>query len=145
MDKAASVLVFVDSDYADTPYDKWSAEAGVRPSLLVSARRYPQYRHIPGARSFTAYATGGEVERAALAGAPEVVVARSEADVLRAARLREVLGVPGQDFASALAFRDKVLMKSLLRERGVSVPEFAPVRIPLDLFAFLREHPIRWW
>ncbi|MFR0352428.1 ATP-grasp domain-containing protein [Streptomyces sediminimaris] len=141
MDKAASVLVLVDSDYADTPYDKWSAEAGVRPSLLVSARRYPQYRHVPGARSFTAYATGGDVERAALAGAPAVVVARSEADVLRAARLRELLGVPGQDLASALAFRDKVLMKTLLRERGVSVPEFAPVRMPLDLVAFLRAHP----
>jgi len=135
------VLVLVDSDHADTPYDKWSADAGVRPSLLVSARRYPQYRHIPGARAFASYDSGGEVERAALAEAPRVVVARSEADVLRAARLRELLGVPGQDFASALAFRDKVLMKSILRERGVAVPGFAPVRIPLDLLGFLREHP----
>ncbi|MFB7913280.1 acetyl-CoA carboxylase biotin carboxylase subunit family protein [Streptomyces sp. NPDC056061] len=135
------VLVLVDSDYADTPYDLWSAEAGVRPSLLVAAHRYPQYRHMPGARPFTGYGTGGEVERAALAGSPATVVARAEGDVLRAARLREVLGVPGQDFASALAFRDKVLMKSLLREQGVAVPEFAPVRIPLDLLAFVREHP----
>jgi biotin carboxylase len=135
-----TAVVLVDSDYADTPYDKWSAEAGVRLSLLVSARRYPQYRHIPGARPFDAYATGGEVERTALGLSPTVVVARSEADVLRAARLRELLGVPGQDFASALAFRDKVLMKSLLRERGVRVPDFAPVRLVVDLLAFLREH-----
>ncbi|MEU0332773.1 ATP-dependent carboxylate-amine ligase [Streptomyces sp. NPDC006193] len=136
-----TVVVLVDSDYADTPYDKWSADAGVRPCLLVSARRYPQYRHIPGARSFDAYATGGEVERTALALRPRAVVARSEADVLRAARLRELLGVPGQDYASALAFRDKVLMKSLLRERGVAVPRFAPVRLVVDLLAFLRAHP----
>ncbi|MEU6281101.1 ATP-grasp domain-containing protein [Streptomyces sp. NPDC047028] len=135
------LVVLVDSDYADTPYDKWSAEAGIRPSLLVSARRYPQYRHIPGARSFDAYATGGEVERAVLALRPRTVVARSEADVLRAARLRELVGADGQDFAGALAFRDKVLMKSLLREQGVRVPEFAPVRLVVDLLAFLREHP----
>ncbi|WP_149183702.1 ATP-dependent carboxylate-amine ligase [Streptomyces sp. TRM49041] len=138
------VLVFVDSDYADTPYDKWAADAGIQPYLLVNSGRYSQYAHMAGARAFDGYATSGAVERAALEAAhpvpPAAVVARSEGDVLRAARLRELLGVPGQDWRSAIAFRDKVLMKSLLRERGVLVPEFAPVRIPMDLFGFVREH-----
>ncbi|MGV9251411.1 ATP-grasp domain-containing protein [Streptomyces sp. NPDC003697] len=138
------VLVLVDSDHADTPYDKWAAEAGVRAHLLVSRARYPQYRHVPGAQVFDDYASGGGVERAALELADSVpltaVVARAEGDLLRAARLREVLGVPGQDRSSALAFRDKVVMKSLVRERGLEVPEFAAVRTPADLLAFVRHH-----
>lgn len=139
-----SVLALVSSDYADTPYDKWAADAGVDLHLLVSGEKFPQYRHIPGARCFPEYRGGGSVERAALELADRMelhaVVARMEADVLRAARLRELLGLPGQDFAGALAFRDKVVMKNLVRDNGIAVPEFAPVRVELDLFGFVREH-----
>ena len=139
-----SVLALVASDYADTPYDKWASDAGIDLHLLVSEEKFPQYRHIPGARCFPEYRSGGTVEQAALELAERTrlhaVVARMEGDVLRAARLRELLGLPGQDFASAVAFRDKVLMKNLLRERGLAVPEFAPIRVELDLFAFVREH-----
>ncbi|MFH9584467.1 acetyl-CoA carboxylase biotin carboxylase subunit family protein [Streptomyces luteogriseus] len=138
------VLVLVDSDHADTPYDTWAAEAGVRPHLLVSRARYPQYRHVPGTRAFDDYASGGQVERVALElgerVSPLAVVARAEGDLLRAARLREVLGVPGQDWPSALAFRDKVVMKTQLRRQGLEVPEFTAVRTPVDLLAFAAEH-----
>ncbi|CAM5664658.1 carboxylate--amine ligase [Streptomyces purpurascens] len=139
-----SVLAFVDSDYADTPYDKWAGDTGVRPHLLVSEAKFPQYRHVPGALSVPGYHRGGHAERAALDLAermpPSVVLARMEGDLLRAARLRELLGVPGQDFASALAFRDKVHMKNLVRQTGLEIPEFAPVRVAFDLFGFVREH-----
>ncbi|GAA4013670.1 ATP-grasp domain-containing protein [Streptomyces marokkonensis] len=138
------VLVFVDSDYADTPYDKWVAGTDVQLRLLVSAGKYAQYRHIDGARGFADYAGSGEADQAALETAdrvrPHAVVARMEGDLLRAARLRELLGVPGQDWASASAFRDKVLMKRLVREAGIAVPEFAPVRVTMDLLGFVREH-----
>ncbi|GAA2538918.1 MULTISPECIES: ATP-grasp domain-containing protein [Streptomyces] len=139
-----NVLAFVDSDYADTPYDKWAADLGVRPHLLVSEARFPQYRHIPGAVPVAGYHRGGDAERAALDLAarvpPAAVLARMEGDLLRAARLRELLGVPGQDFAGALAFRDKVRMKTLVRRGGLEVPEFAPIRVAFDLFHFIREH-----
>ncbi|MEW2576923.1 ATP-grasp domain-containing protein [Streptomyces syringium] len=134
----------MDSDYADTPYDKWAADTGVRPHLLVSAAKFPQYSHIPGAVSLPDFRQGGGAERKALELAertpPGAVIARMEGDLLRAARLRELLGVPGQDFASTLAFRDKVHMKTLVRESGLEVPEFAPVRVDFDLFGFVREH-----
>lgn len=139
-----AVLVLVASDYADTPYDKWAVDAGVDLHLLVSGEKFEQYRHVPGARCFAEYRSGGAVERAALELADrvelDVVVARMESDVLRAARLRELLGVRGQDFGSAVAFRDKTVMKDLLRDTGLAVPEFARVRVELDLFAFVREH-----
>ncbi|WP_159469194.1 ATP-grasp domain-containing protein [Streptomyces caniferus] len=139
-----SVLAFVNSDYADTPYDKWAADVGVQPNLLVSEAKFPQYQHVPGAVCVPDYLQGGDAERAALDLAermpPSAVIARMESDLLRAARLRELLGVPGQDFASTLAFRDKVHMKTLVRQSGLEVPEFAPVRVDFDLFGFVREH-----
>jgi Carbamoyl-phosphate synthase L chain, ATP binding domain len=139
-----TVLALVDTDYADTPYDRWIADSDIEMHMLVSGQKFGQYRHIPGARSFPEYYTGGSVEQAALELAerikPDAVVSRMEGDVLRAARLRELLGIGGQDFASALAFRDKVLMKNLAREAGLDVPEFTPVRVAFDLFGFARDH-----
>ncbi|MET9859701.1 ATP-dependent carboxylate-amine ligase [Streptomyces smyrnaeus] len=137
-------VVLVDSDYADTPYDKWAADAGIGLELLVSGNRFPQYRHVPGARCFPDYRTGGTLEQAVLetltTTPAQSLVARAESDLLRAARLREVLGIPGQNWDSALAFRDKVLMKTLVAEAGLAVPDFAPIRVLVDLLAFLRQH-----
>jgi phosphoribosylaminoimidazole carboxylase (NCAIR synthetase) len=53
------------------------------------------------------------------------VVSSTEVDLLRAARLRVHLGLPGQRPASALAFRDKHRMKSLAAAAGLPV---APMR-----------------
>ncbi|MFB9903826.1 hypothetical protein [Allokutzneria oryzae] len=39
------------------------------------------------------------------------LIAMSELDLLRAARVRERVGVAGQDVAGATAFTDKVVMK----------------------------------
>lgn len=59
----------------------------------------------------------------------------SEYDVFRVARLRELGGMPGQDAASALRYRDKWLMKCAAREGGVPVPRMARA----DSGAALRE------
>lgn len=63
----------------------------------------------------------------------------SEYDLLRAARLREVLGLPGQDTASARAFRDKVVMKDHWSRHGVPITGYAPVETATDLLAFVRD------
>jgi len=51
----------------------------------------------------------------------------SEFDVLRAARLRDMVGMPGQGFQAALRYRDKWLMKSIAGEAGVAVPRMVLV------------------
>lgn len=68
------------------------------------------------------------------------VIAMSEFDLIRAARIRESLGISGQTVASALAFRDKFTMKTVLREGGIPVADFAPVDTILDLVDFIEEH-----
>ncbi|MGW1059897.1 ATP-grasp domain-containing protein [Micromonospora rubida] len=54
------------------------------------------------------------------------ILGTTEVDVLRAARLREQLGLPGQSLASAQAYRDKHRMKSIVAAAGLPV---APMRL----------------
>lgn len=70
----------------------------------------------------------------------ELVASTSEHDVLRAARLRERLGLPGQHSDSALAFRDKYRMKRVAEAAGIAVPPFAQVNSPKDLLDFVAAH-----
>ncbi len=70
---------------------------------------------------------------------PVRLVAVTERILLLAAQLREELGIPGQSVDETLLFRDKIMMKEHLRDRGIRVPEFAPfsVAAAVDL---LRTH-----
>ncbi|MFI6015460.1 hypothetical protein ACIBAG_42995 [Streptomyces sp. NPDC051243] len=65
------------------------------------------------------------------------VIALSEFDLVRAARLRELFAVPGQDVASATAFRDKLEMKRILERAGVPLAPYAPVANLADLLGFI--------
>ncbi|GAA3000861.1 ATP-grasp domain-containing protein [Actinokineospora diospyrosa] len=58
-------------------------------------------------------------------GRPDRIVTISEQLMLVAAELREELGLAGQDVDSTLRFRDKVVMKRVLRDAGCSgIPRF---------------------
>ncbi|UTM60307.1 hypothetical protein L4174_019845 [Photobacterium sp. CCB-ST2H9] len=49
----------------------------------------------------------------------DMVIAFSEGDILRAAEIRETLGIPGQRQEQAILFRDKILMKQHAARYGV--------------------------
>jgi carbamoyl-phosphate synthase L subunit-like protein len=68
------------------------------------------------------------------------IIALSEYDLLRAAKLRATFSLPGQSYASALAFRDKVLMKQHWKAAGLPITEFSPVDTATDLLAFAERH-----
>lgn len=68
------------------------------------------------------------------------VFAHSEYDLIRAAKLRETLGLPGQSTESAFAYRDKVRMKQLAAKGGVAVPPYRRLCDPLDLHEFADQH-----
>ncbi|MGW8378497.1 ATP-dependent carboxylate-amine ligase [Streptomyces sp. ODS28] len=138
------VLVFAKTPYEKTPYDRWLAGTGVVP-VIVTAREYAEgYAHLPHVHAFDAYDTSQLVEKAALRLAREFAVdavfARAEADVVRAARLRERLGLPGQHTASALAFRDKVVMKDHLAGAAVEVPAYERVESAHTVLDFVERH-----
>ncbi|MFD5453320.1 acetyl-CoA carboxylase biotin carboxylase subunit family protein [Streptomyces sp. NPDC127100] len=138
------ILVFAKTPYAKTPYDQWLAGSGIVP-VVVTAREYADgYSHLPHVHAFDAYDTNQLVEKTALRlareFAVEAVFARAEADVVRAARLRERLGLPGQHTASALAFRDKVVMKDHLAGGPVDVPAYRRLDSAYTALDFVAEH-----
>lgn len=61
------------------------------------------------------------------------VITMSEHDVIRAARLREQLGIDGQGMESALAFRDKVRMKAEFAAHGIPHAECSAIESIWDL------------
>ena len=119
------VLVFAKTPYAKTPYDRWLAGSvscrssspppSSRPGTATCrSARLRRLRH-QSARREDGAAPGPRARVTA-------VFARAEADVIRAAQLRDLLDLPGQRTASALAFRDKVVMKDHLVGGPVEVP-----------------------
>lgn len=67
------------------------------------------------------------------------IISTAEVDVLRSAKLRENLEIPGQNLESGLLFRDKFKMKSYLMERGIKVPKFKKIFYATDLLNFIEE------
>ncbi|MFH9584472.1 acetyl-CoA carboxylase biotin carboxylase subunit family protein [Streptomyces luteogriseus] len=100
----------------------------------VLATHFPRHRLVD---DYHSWATEQAAEEAAREHGAELVASTSENDVLRAARLRARLGVPGQSTESAVAYRDKVVMKRMARAAGIRVPAFTTVDAPADLFDFI--------
>jgi hypothetical protein len=139
-----NVLVFSNSHYDDAPYDKWLEGTGYRLWMIVSDSKSAEHAHLADVSSFPDYWNNPEIDQTALdlvnKHAPSRIIARCEPDVLRAAKLRDITGVAGQGWDSAVAFRDKVVMKQTLAKGNIAVPAFARLDIPLDLFHFVQQH-----
>ncbi|MFF7816231.1 acetyl-CoA carboxylase biotin carboxylase subunit family protein [Streptomyces sp. NPDC007945] len=142
-----TVLLFSRQPLTGRPLQEWldrpedavlittpKAVAGAEDVLATS---FPRHRLVDDYHGWTTEETA---ERAARAYGADLVASTSESDVLRAARLRARLGLPGQDVASATAYRDKVVMKEAARAAGVRVPDFAAVDSPRDLLDFVDAH-----
>jgi biotin carboxylase len=68
------------------------------------------------------------------------IIAYHEYDLLRAAKLREFFGLEGQNYQSALAFRNKIVMKDILQKAGIKVPNYSSVNSPFDIMDFARKN-----
>ncbi|MGF1431017.1 ATP-grasp domain-containing protein [Kitasatospora sp. LaBMicrA B282] len=124
-------------EWVDDPADSvvlFTTEQAVAGAEDELAKYFPRHHLVADYHSWTAEAAA---EQAARAFGVDRIACTSEHDVLRAARLRARLGLPGQQPASAAAYRDKVLMKQLAEQAGLAVPAFAAVDDPLDLLDFV--------
>ncbi|MCT9933585.1 hypothetical protein N5079_25555 [Planotetraspora sp. A-T 1434] len=145
-----SVLILHRGSLAGSEYDQWLAEYDGDLLLLASREQLDQfgeelpregYRH---AEAIADYDLGGEVEVRALELAREHgvshIIATQERDLERAAQLRGILGLPGQDLPSVTPFRSKILTKELVQAAGVEVSPYAEVECATDIIAFVHEH-----
>lgn len=130
---------------AQRPLQKWlddpadtivlvTSRGAVAGSEDVLAEYFPNHRLVD---DYFSWSTDRVAEDAARSYGVDLVASTSEPDVLRAARLRVRLGLTGQRTDSATAYRDKVIMKRLVREAGLPVPEFASVGDAMDLLDFI--------
>jgi len=142
--KRKSVLIFAKTSYAKTPYDQWLEGTGIHPIILTTEEFAPGYAHLPDVYRFADYDSNGLVAKTGLRIGRETpllaVFARAEADILRAAELRDRLNLPGQSLASAKAFRNKVLMKDYLRSAGVALPLYRAIESAYTILDFVEEN-----
>jgi hypothetical protein len=144
---AGTILVLSRKALRDRPLWDWLDDSATRIVLVTTpaavahvpdvAARFRDHVLVDDYQSWT---TEWTAERAAVRHGVELVASSSEDDVLRAARLRERLELPGQDVASAIALRDKYVMKRQAGAAGIAVPAFAAVDAPGDLLDFLATH-----
>lgn len=134
------------------PYDRWLSDydGGVvmiaaRDAIAAGGEQLPTglggYRHLEIIDSFD---DAELVDRLARDLAYEYqvthVIAHHEADLHRAAALREKFGLPGQLPAGLLPFRDKVLMKRKLAAAGLEVAPHALAGTAAEVRAFGAAH-----
>ena len=98
------------------------------------------YREVAAVADYDAPAVTDLVLELARRHRVDRILGTAEVDVLRAARVRETLGLPGQSVPSALAYRDKFRMKSLLAEAGLPVAAMRLVGSAAELRQAAREY-----
>lgn len=125
------------------PYRAWLGD-GAQIWMITSPGAVDIEPDIEGTYVVDDYDVTGQVEDLAVALYRERpyahIVALSEYDILRAARLREFLGLPGQDYESALAFRDKVVMKDYWAAASLPITPYTAVDTATDLLEFAARH-----
>jgi len=136
---------------AASPYDQWLADYDGDVLLLCSRENLELigedlpdghgYRH---AEAIVGYETTGRLEARVRELDAEYhisfIVNCQEYDLERAARLREVLGLPGQWSESVEPFRNKLAMKDTVRAAGIPVADYQAVECVTDIVGFAEEH-----
>lgn len=138
------VLIFAKTPYSKTPYDQWLSGTGLTPLIVTTLEFADSYRHLKHVYPFSNYDKSKWVEKMAYDLAaeykPVAIFARAEADIIRAAQLREKFAIQGQSVESALAYRNKIVMKEALAGSSVEVPIFARVQSVYDVIEFIAQN-----
>lgn len=124
---------------APYPFKTWLKDVSEELIIFTTSEREKLIEsfYVEG---FENYENNGRVEIQALKLFEEfkydTVISTSEFDIIRAARIREYLGINGQTTKSANAFRDKIIMKEILNTKGILVPAFKKLNSSLDAYLF---------
>ncbi len=143
-----SILIMNFVPYERSPYEEFLKKSGEDLILLTSDEYFQDfnkndYIHI---ESFENYRNNNLVEYRAIELYKKyryhTILANAEADILRAAKLREYLGLDGQHVNSAIQYRDKVTMKQIANRYGLPTPPFAAIDDSFDLIHFIEQHQL---
>lgn len=127
----------------DIPYHDWLSCLNEDLYLLCSdveniEEKQDRYTYI---KSFAEYESNEDVIKVAKdiikSKSITKIIAKSECDLVRAAKLRDQFHIEGQRYEQALAFRDKSIMKSILDNKGIPVPTFKKIHNKNDVVSFV--------
>lgn len=141
-----SILV-LQQPTSSSPIDHWLLEADPDVELVIvtgpnSIRKntYAEGVKVVEVEDYFAPQTMLFAYQVARTMGAERVVSNAEQDVLRAAELRDALGLPGMSTKLARAFRDKLEMKRLFADAGLTCAEAAPVHTVQEILVLARQH-----
>lgn len=132
---------------SSSPVDHWLLQADPRADLTLitgprSVRRgeYAEGVKVVEAKDYFSPETMTIAYDEAQAMGADRIVSNAEQDVLRVAEIRDALCLPGMSARTALAFRDKLMMKRLFANAGLGAAPASAVRCVGDIVALTREH-----
>lgn len=68
------------------------------------------------------------------------VIIFDEGDLIRAASLRNLFRLSGQSLESAIAFKNKVIMKQKVSNSGIEIPSFGQITTTAEVYDFIRRN-----
>lgn len=141
-----SILILNSFRGKNIPYEAWLAESNKNLYLLCSDEQdlHQTSNHYQFVQSFPNYEENEDVVDVAAKiikkHSIDTIIAKSECDLIRAAQLRDQFTIAGQSYEQALAFRDKVVMKTYLQKAGVPVPAFKRLNNREEALQFSLQH-----
>lgn len=143
-----TVAIFSNTGSEKTPYSQWIEESEKDVVLFVPSSQKSSFTKEDGYRlivDFESYIDNSEIERKFLDLHKEYkfknLITLSEFDIIRGGKLRSLLDLDGQKFFSAEAFRNKVLMKQIVENSGIKVPNYQSINTRGDINSFIKKNP----
>jgi hypothetical protein len=137
------ILIFNKFNPEKSLYAEWLPQQKLHILSTIEGRDFKCSPTIT-VETFNDYDQSGKVEFRAFSllkdNSINCIIAGSEPDVLRAAILRDTFNLPGQSYESALAYRDKAIMKKYLKNKTISIAPYTILREYTDLFQFIQQH-----
>lgn len=134
-----SILILNSFRGKNIPYPAWIGNPDEKLFILSSEHQNNFDGYYYG-KSFIEYEKNTDVIEEAISLIKQhqikTIIAKSECDLLRVAKLRDDFDIEGQRYDQALAFRDKVVMKSYLEKNHIRVPVHQRIQNKNDAIIF---------
>ncbi len=131
------ILVFNRMSPEYTPIEDMLGNKASDAVVLCPEEHKTKYKKVKQTIGFENYIYNDEVEKTANDIAKKhkitAVIATSEFDLVRSGKIRDLLGIDGQTELSAKAYRDKFLMKQLIRKAGIDTASFLSLKDNFDI------------
>ncbi|EAF6498013.1 nikkomycin biosynthesis protein, partial [Listeria monocytogenes] len=144
-----TILFLNSSSYSHTPIDKWTDDTDETIICITPAKNVAEYKEKLSEGKFEIVAIKDWEDKTTIDIAINTiynkkifnkVISMREKDIIHAAYIREHFELMGQTISSAMAFRDKYVMKNLAIQNNIKVPIFSKVNTFFDVVNFTNKN-----